>query len=96
LDVSRGFTGSCEGELDFRLDCGLGQLASLKELTWLKLSKPVLRSVIKMQRLGMEDVEWMVNNWKKLKEVQGELNSTRSIEAELRNMFASHGICTLR
>ncbi|KAK3805564.1 MAG: hypothetical protein J3Q66DRAFT_360284 [Benniella sp.] len=40
----------------------------------------------------MEDVEWMVDSWKKLKEVKGYLHVEPVMDAQLRDVFKSHGI----
>ncbi|KAF9358956.1 hypothetical protein BGX34_008630 [Mortierella sp. NVP85] len=73
--------------LEFRLDCGLGRLASLQQLTgfgfYLEAPSP---------ELGVEEVTWMVDNWKKLKMVKGPLNSDKTVAAQLKEIIESHGI----
>jgi hypothetical protein len=42
-----------------------------------------------VQRLGMEDVEWMMNNWKNLMAVLGTLNCTNpELDQDLHKMFS--------
>ncbi|KAK3805567.1 MAG: hypothetical protein J3Q66DRAFT_125672 [Benniella sp.] len=82
---------SGDGVLAFRLDCGLGQLATLRELASLDFQH--YSSVIKTtQWLGMEDVKWMVENWKRLKNITGPFNEDPKVESQLRDIFKSHGI----
>jgi len=76
--------------LDFRLDCGLGRLASLRQLT--DLSFDTSSDSPPFPQLEMEDVTWMVNNWKKLRRVKGPLNGDKEVKARLVNVFESHGI----
>ncbi|KAF9361591.1 hypothetical protein BGX34_007051 [Mortierella sp. NVP85] len=68
LSMYKPWDDNCdEGVLNFRLDCGLGQLVTLKELALIAF--PDSKSGTMMQRLEMEDVEWMMNYWKNLKDV---------------------------
>ncbi|KAK3805568.1 MAG: hypothetical protein J3Q66DRAFT_422841 [Benniella sp.] len=88
LDMDLSYSNDCDGVLHFRMDCGLGQLATLKKMTW--VSFPYCRYANMMQRLEMEDVEWMMNNWKNLKAIRGTLNYTSSeINKDLHKMSIS-------
>ncbi|KAF9344200.1 hypothetical protein BGX34_005918, partial [Mortierella sp. NVP85] len=69
--------------LQFRLDCGLGQLEGLKELTILKFYHG-FRSK-ERQHLEREDIEWMMSNWKRLKHLTGRLNKIRSVNRQLKD-----------
>ncbi|KAF9348981.1 hypothetical protein BGX34_002126, partial [Mortierella sp. NVP85] len=74
--------------LDFRLDYGLGQLAILYELRVIRFHTEIEQA----QQLGTKDVEWMVDNWKKLKRVYGRLNRDPKVEDQLKGILKSHGI----
>ncbi|KAF9355239.1 hypothetical protein BGX34_010570 [Mortierella sp. NVP85] len=76
--------------LDFRLDCGLGQLAGLQEMKILRLCHAL--DADGMQRLGVKDVEWMVNNWKKLRTIRGWHNDDPEAETHIKSVLKSHGI----
>jgi hypothetical protein len=41
-----------------------------------------------------EDVEWMVHNWKKLKNIKGCLNEDPEIGAQIKDVLTSHGVIT--
>jgi hypothetical protein len=75
-----------ENGLAFRFDCGLGRLASLQQLTDLQFG------LERFPQLGMEEVAWMVDNWKKLKRINGCLNSDKEVRAQLESVLESHGI----
>jgi hypothetical protein len=89
LDYDRDGNGHYD-VLDFRLDCGLGQLAGLQQLTSVWLYTPRYSSW--GVNLGMEDVVWMVDNWKKLATVRGHLNKDAELRFQLECVFESHGI----
>ncbi|KAG0246565.1 hypothetical protein BGX31_001017 [Mortierella sp. GBA43] len=55
--------------LEFRLERGLGQLASLQNLEFLEFDKYGLDPY--EAGLGMEEVTWMHGNWKSLKRIDG-------------------------
>ncbi|KAF9953925.1 hypothetical protein BGZ65_004347 [Modicella reniformis] len=54
--------------LEFRLDKGLEQLATLTRLKRLVIERTIQEST-------MEDVEWMINHWRNLKCIEGTLNT---------------------
>ncbi|KAI8603772.1 hypothetical protein EDD21DRAFT_368119 [Dissophora ornata] len=72
-------------ELDFRLQNGLGELASLKEMR--RLQHKGTR-----QLLGVEEVEWIVAHWTKLKTVYGSLNMDPAINIALKGFLKSYGV----
>jgi len=82
--------GSSDDVLDFRLDCGLGQLASFHELRILRFHTEITRT----QQLGTKDVEWMIDNWMKLGGIYGHLNRDPGVEDQLKDALKSHGIDT--
>jgi hypothetical protein len=94
LDLRNAFLGgNGKGVLDSLLDCGLGQLASLEELTCLKFCYFSRASM--MQQVEMEDAEWMVNNWERLREVEGRLNHMNfELDGQLKSLMESQGINT--
>ncbi|KAG0218559.1 hypothetical protein BGX31_011572 [Mortierella sp. GBA43] len=59
-------TGMISG-LDFRLCVGLGMLSGLKLISQINVSGTA-------QRMGQEDIEWMIDHWKDLKRIDGVLN----------------------
>ncbi|KAK3810292.1 MAG: hypothetical protein J3Q66DRAFT_443810 [Benniella sp.] len=72
--------------LHLSLDNGLDQLATLKQLEKLSFYFPA-------ETLGVRDAEWMINNWKNLKDVKGYFR--QDIKEELVSMFIAAGIkCT--
>ncbi|KAF9363056.1 hypothetical protein BGX34_005003 [Mortierella sp. NVP85] len=87
--IERGNDG---GVLEFRLDKGMGHLATLQQLSWICFEKMPFEDVLYMPQIGMEEVEWMVDNWKNLRKITGFLNSNRELEDQLRDVISSHGI----
>lgn len=71
--------------LKFRLDCGLGQLINF-QLEILKFGKYYETG------MGVEEVEWIVTNWKKLKRIYGKLNDDPAVEVIQATALQSHGI----
>lgn len=62
--------------LDFTLDAGLANLSGLKKLEELNLEGIY-------QRMGQKDVEWMLENWPRLRVVEGELHHRREERVKL-------------
>ncbi|KAF9361599.1 hypothetical protein BGX34_007059 [Mortierella sp. NVP85] len=89
MSVDDDDKGGC-GALEFRLDCGLEHLASLKQLKVLGFNYLPTNKYV--QRLGTEDIEWMVDNWEKLEGIYGYLNSDWMADVQLRNILGNHGI----
>ncbi|KAF9353867.1 hypothetical protein BGX34_011334 [Mortierella sp. NVP85] len=85
---------SDEGVLEFRLDCGLGQLASLQQLTTLAFSQNMFTGESYTPQFDMEEVAWMVEKWKKLERVVGSLNRDTRVDSQLRSVIKSRGIAT--
>ncbi|KAF9200411.1 hypothetical protein BGZ49_009362 [Haplosporangium sp. Z 27] len=71
--------------LRLKLDCGVGVLASLKRIKYLSWSYT-------RQNLVLEDVEWMLENWKGLEKVIGILHSDDTIGNPLREKLKAHGV----
>jgi hypothetical protein len=76
--------------LKFRLDCGLGRLASLQQLNYIWLCSS--RSDRRNPDLGMEEVEWILEHWKRLEVMKGCFNREREVRTQLRKVLKSHGI----
>ncbi|KAF9344718.1 hypothetical protein BGX26_003995 [Mortierella sp. AD094] len=74
--------------LRFKLEFGIGALASLKRIKYLSWSYT-------RQNLVMEDIEWMLQNWKGLKQVTGILNVDATIGNPLREKLKAHGVLVL-
>jgi len=75
----------------FDWNYGLGQLASLQELSTVIFSGDVASRNYEPQ-LGMEEVAWMADNWKKLKKIGGSLNKDVQMEPQLVATIESLGI----
>jgi hypothetical protein len=88
LDMNGTFSGN--GVLEFRLDCGLGKLASLRELRTVVFYYGSMFE--RTQRLEMKDVEWMIDNWKRLEGIYGHLNWDPEVETQLMDLLDDHGI----
>jgi len=88
MNCTNGDNG--EGLLEFRLDCGLGQLASLQELRTVVFYNGY--TLKPWQQLEMKDVEWMIGSWKKLKGIHGGLNRDPDVNAQLKDLLGKHGI----
>ncbi|KAG0004127.1 hypothetical protein BGZ65_000886 [Modicella reniformis] len=71
---------------DFRLDCGLHKLAALRRLM-------VFRFYGTTQRMGMEEIEWMLKHWRSLADVGGVFNKwDRQVDTKLSERLQEHGI----
>ncbi|KAF9353868.1 hypothetical protein BGX34_011335 [Mortierella sp. NVP85] len=81
-------TDVCQDALVFRLDCGMGRLASLRQLTELHfLDNPPY-----IPHLDVDEAEWMVDHWKKLKSIRGRLNEDDIVNARIKSILEPHGI----
>ncbi|KAK3810296.1 MAG: hypothetical protein J3Q66DRAFT_391411 [Benniella sp.] len=78
LDCGRGIDKS----LHLSLDNGLDQLATLKQLEKLSL-------LFRPEPLSVRDAEWMINNWKNLKKVEGYFSYDMEL---LESMFSAAGV----
>ncbi|KAF9363057.1 hypothetical protein BGX34_005004 [Mortierella sp. NVP85] len=81
---------SDHGVLKFRLDCGMEHLASLRQLSTLRFFMDSFHEYI--PQFGMDEVAWIVDNWKKLKRISGCFNSDPLIESEVKEAFESSGV----
>ncbi|KAK3805578.1 MAG: hypothetical protein J3Q66DRAFT_375766 [Benniella sp.] len=79
------------GSLQFRLGCGLRQLANLKALRAVEFA-----SYGKKQCLGWDDIEWMLDNWKSLHRICGCLHTKEEIETQLEHLLEQRGISRRR
>ncbi|KAF9352896.1 hypothetical protein BGX34_011915 [Mortierella sp. NVP85] len=77
-----------------RLDCGLGQLASLQQLTFLWLYTPLYNYL--NSGVGMEEAQWMLETWKQLRTIKGALSQMSETRIQLESVFESHGITVKR
>ncbi|KAI8362196.1 hypothetical protein B0O80DRAFT_435266 [Mortierella sp. GBAus27b] len=82
LHVGKVASGRLQGSLDFRLECGLMALASLKRLTHLFLHGT-------RQSIGPLDIAWMVTNWSCLRSIHGTLNTVPGENIRLRRLLRS-------
>ncbi|KAF9357334.1 hypothetical protein BGX34_009417 [Mortierella sp. NVP85] len=80
--------------LDCRLDCGLGRLVSLQQLTSFQLNTPSINWL--NCGAGMEEVKWILENWKQLKVIGGGLSQHSELRTQLESVFEAHGIMTVR
>jgi len=77
-----------------RLSCGLGQLASLQQLTFFGLNTPMYNYL--NSGVGMEEVQWMLETWKQLRTIKGALSQLSETRIQLESVFESHGITVER
>ncbi|KAF9357338.1 hypothetical protein BGX34_009421 [Mortierella sp. NVP85] len=73
----------CIDGLVIRLDCGLGHLASLQQLTDFNIVRTYNNRFRQPER---EDLVWMVEKWRKLRRIAGHFNTDNV------SVFESHGI----
>ncbi|KAG0246447.1 hypothetical protein B0O80DRAFT_493171 [Mortierella sp. GBAus27b] len=78
--------------LQFRLDRGMGQLASLRQLRDIcyisnRYSGP---------QIGKEEVNWILDNWKSLARMRGSLNENMALNNEVKEELRRQGISTSR
>ncbi|KAF9278768.1 hypothetical protein BGZ74_003006 [Mortierella antarctica] len=78
--------------LDFSLRGGLEMLSTLKRLEYVRL--PVEKPVC--QCYGVEDVEWMLRAWPRLRGIDGELHPSPVVYDELKQMFESGGVLVVK
>ncbi|KAF9428303.1 hypothetical protein BGZ94_002851 [Podila epigama] len=71
--------------LDFRLEAGLGHLASLVSLKRLDVDG------IQQQQMGPQDVLWMLEHWPSLCHVKGDLHFRQIDRAPLDAIMSTHG-----
>ncbi|KAK3819577.1 MAG: hypothetical protein J3Q66DRAFT_334944 [Benniella sp.] len=83
MDVGNGYA------LAFRRDCGMEHLESLRELTTFRFLSDV-DSI--HAELGMYELKWIEEHWKKLKILEGRLNSDHEVDAQLKRALEAHGI----
>lgn len=77
-----------DGVLEFQLEHGMWQLASLQQLSSIHFHTFILEPYY--PQLGMEEVAWIRDNWKKLRWIKGYLNSSKEINAELVKTIKSY------
>ncbi|KAI8362154.1 hypothetical protein B0O80DRAFT_435173 [Mortierella sp. GBAus27b] len=77
--------------LQFRLDLGMGQLRSLRQLKGVSFVNDIPACRLHPQ-IGKEEAEWIVENWKNLKRIKGELNSDKAEDRRSKDLLAQHGI----
>ncbi|KAF9940194.1 hypothetical protein BGZ65_007846 [Modicella reniformis] len=78
--------GAPKESFDFRLEYGLHKLATLRRLS-------VFRFYRTTQRMGMEEIDWMLNHWKSLSEVEGRFTKwSHYSDWTLRKRLENHGI----
>ncbi|KAF9984732.1 hypothetical protein BGZ65_012734, partial [Modicella reniformis] len=71
---------------DLRLECGLHKLATLRRLT-------DIRFYCRTQRMGMEEIEWILKHWRSLSNVVAVLNVLDcELHLKLSQRLQEHGI----
>jgi hypothetical protein len=86
-----GHYGS-EDILEFRLENGMGQLATLKQLTSLGFERS--RNGTYASQMGQDEVLWMLANWKKLKSIAGKLSDDPEEDRRLKLVLWYLGVKT--
>ncbi|KAF9425489.1 hypothetical protein BGZ76_003210 [Entomortierella beljakovae] len=71
--------------LDFRLERGMEQLASLKNLTQIDFYRTT-------QEIGSREVEWILHHWRRLEVIFGRININNDISELLDNRLRDRGI----
>ncbi|KAF8976308.1 hypothetical protein BGZ46_008368 [Entomortierella lignicola] len=74
-----------ESTLDLRLEMGLGQLETLRNMRELVFNYT-------KQFINVEEVKWMLNRWPKLSSVQGVFNLDTDVDRDLKTMLHFRGI----
>jgi hypothetical protein len=92
LDITYNDDDNDDCVLLFRLDWGMEQLATLQQLKSFSFDTDTVDRYT--PQLGMDEVVWMMEHWKKLKRVNGPFNRDPRIAAQIRSAFESHGITT--
>jgi hypothetical protein len=73
---------------DLRLCRGLGKLSTLRSLA-------VINFLDTDQKMGDEEVDWMIEHWTSLVEVNGTLNTSKQeFDEALRGRLEKHGVRT--
>lgn len=76
--------------LEFRLDQGLGQLASLHKMGWVMFEQAESQSNV--PQLGPKEIEWIQLHWKGLFNITGVLSSDPQLNIKLNQMLVVLGI----
>jgi hypothetical protein len=86
---------SYDGEdiLEFRMENGLEQLATLQQITSLEFSEGSNNGEY-FPQLGKDEIVWMVAHWKKLKNLTGELNYDHDEDSRLKTVLELLGVNT--
>ncbi|KAF9114692.1 hypothetical protein BGX27_010084 [Mortierella sp. AM989] len=74
-----------QGSLDLRLEKGLAQLGALSHIKSFCFSRT-------SQQMGVEEINWMMENWKELQMISGALNDDEAETERLREKVESAGI----
>ncbi|KAK3819594.1 MAG: hypothetical protein J3Q66DRAFT_438750 [Benniella sp.] len=72
--------------LKFRLENGMGHLASLQQLSLLSFGDAP-KHITHVPQMGKKEVAWMLANWKKLRGIYGQLNNNPSINRKLKDVL---------
>jgi hypothetical protein len=82
--------------LEFRLDCGMGKLAGLQQLTFIRFDIQRLQNGIRTDyyypQLGMDEVAWIIDHWKRLEVIKGHFNRNWLLAYVMAIDLESHGI----
>ncbi|KAF9919837.1 hypothetical protein FBU30_010476 [Linnemannia zychae] len=71
--------------LQFRLQFGMDALSSLVRLKTLNVA-------CTKQRMDLDDIEWMIQNWKHLRTIEGGLTGNRTEDTILETVLRAHNI----
>ncbi|KAG0281288.1 hypothetical protein BGZ95_005187 [Linnemannia exigua] len=75
-----------QGAIQLRLDAGLFYLWTLKQLTHISFDET-------RQAMGVEEIEWILENWTSLKEMAGNLSDDAGAQAVSEGMFTGTDVC---
>jgi hypothetical protein len=82
-----------ERVLEFRLENGMGQLASLQQLVTIGFGD-TQRHIPYFPQMGQRDVIWMLANWMKLRTIGGQLNDDPTENRRLKGVLKVLGYKT--
>ncbi|KAG0246446.1 hypothetical protein BGX31_002100 [Mortierella sp. GBA43] len=78
--------------LKLRLDHGMGQLASLRQLRRVFILRGVPVRNYSFPQIGKEDAEWILDNWKHLVLMSGYLNEDKELDKAVKKELSGQGM----
>ena len=86
LRLCRGFGQPFQTAVDLRLESGLDKLSTLRSLQTIIFDNSI-------QRMGEREIEWMLEHWRSLEEIQGKLHKEEpEVQDALARILQKHGV----